>query len=285
MSRSMHITDPAHAAQYLHDLMANAKPMTVLTGAGISTDSGIPAYRDEQGAWKSPPPMQHQEYMASHSARQRYWARSLHGWPTLYHAQPNQAHQVLATCQQLGLIGTIITQNVDGLHQRAGSGDVINLHGDANSMICMNCHRISPRLDMHQRCLEANADYAQHTAPLGPDGDALIEGDFSGFTVPDCLDCGGILKPHVVYFGDNVPRERVEAARAAIDDSAGLLVIGSSLMVFSGFRFARQAHQNQQPLVLLNLGKTRADELASARIQTPIMATLNGLEARLQGNG
>lgn len=270
----MQITDSQQAAEALCSALRQG-PWCVLTGAGISTDSGIPAYRDEEGQWKSPPPMQHQEFMVSHSARQRYWARSLHGWPQLYHAKPNRAHQILAQLQQQQRISTIITQNVDGLHQRAGSTEVIDLHGDANTMRCMQCSELSPRLEMHQRCLAANPHYQAMTPVVGPDGDAFLEGDFSDFDVPACLHCGGILKPDVVYFGDNVPRPRVEQAMQSVEQSAGLLVVGSSLMVFSGFRFARQTHQLGRPLTLLNLGKTRADNLASYRLQTPIIETLD----------
>lgn len=270
----MHINQVAQASSALQELLSNYGPVTVLTGAGISTDSGIPAYRDTKGAWKSAPPMQHREYMSSNQARQRYWARSLHGWPKLYYAKPNAAHQTLAQWQAEGLIGTIITQNVDGLHQRAGSTNVIDLHGDANSMICMDCGQHSPRLDMHERCLALNPHYASLSPQVGPDGDAFLEGNFDDFHVPDCLHCGGVLKPYVVYFGDNVPRPRVEQAQQALQDSGGLLVIGSSLMVFSGFRFARQAHQAGQPLTLLNLGTTRADAIASLKLDTKIIPTL-----------
>ncbi|MCC5856020.1 MAG: NAD-dependent protein deacetylase [Idiomarina sp.] len=274
----MVIEDTLQASERLVQTLRQHGPMTVLTGAGISTDSGIPAYRDDTGAWKSSPPMQHQEFMRSAAARQRYWARSLHGWPRLFYAKPNIAHQTLANWQHQGLIGTIITQNVDGLHQRAGSGNVIDLHGDANMMVCMQCGDKTPRLEMHQRCLALNPNYSDHTPPPNsdtrPDGDAALEGDFSDFEVPACTRCGGILKPDVVYFGDNVPRERVESAQAALRNSDGLIVIGSSLIVFSGYRFARQAHQAGQPLILLNLGTTRADDLATLRLRTPIAQTL-----------
>ncbi|MCC5880739.1 MAG: NAD-dependent protein deacetylase [Idiomarina sp.] len=275
----MHINDVAQASAALHELLSSEGPLTVLTGAGISTDSGIPAYRDHKGAWKSAPPMQHREYMASNQARQRYWARSLHGWPRLYYAKPNAAHQLLTQWQAQGLIGTIITQNVDGLHQRAGSNDVINLHGDANSMICMDCGQRSPRLDMHERCLTLNPSYASLSPQVGPDGDAFLEGDFSDFHVPSCLHCSGVLKPYVVYFGDNVPRPRVERAQQALENSGGLLVIGSSLMVFSGFRFARQAQQAAKPLALLNFGTTRADSIASLKLVAAIIPTLSNTDA------
>jgi NAD-dependent SIR2 family protein deacetylase len=269
------------AANALHEFLQKYAPVTLLTGAGLSTDSGIPDYRDAQGKWKRNPPMQHREFMDDGELRKRYWGRSLHGWPTLYHAQPNQAHLKIAQLQQQGLIGTIITQNVDGLHQRAGSTDVIDLHGYANEMICMSCGERSARLTMHERCLASNPDFelsklAKETH-VAPDGDADIEVDFSTFNVPDCLNCGGILKPDVVYFGDNVPRPRVEQAQEALRQSNALLVIGSSLMVFSGFRFARQAAAAEQPIALLTKGTTRADALAALKLDVPITPTLQAL--------
>lgn len=273
----MIITDLEQAREALATYLTPEHPLVVLTGAGISTDSGIPAYRDHTGAWQNPPPVQHQDFMKSHAMRQRYWARSLHGWPVLYHAEPNQSHEVLAHLQNEGLLGGIITQNVDGLHQRAGSKEVIDLHGDANTMRCMNCEQRSPRLAMHERCLAMNPDYVAMNPEVGPDGDAQLEGDFSDFDVPSCELCGGILKPDVVYFGDNVPKPRVEQAQQWVEQSGGLLVIGSSLTVFSGFRFARQIHTLNKPLILLNLGTTRADEIATLKLQTPISDTLVGL--------
>ncbi|RUO60631.1 NAD-dependent protein deacetylase [Pseudidiomarina insulisalsae] len=271
----------ADAAAALQNFLITRQPVTLLTGAGLSTDSGIPDYRDAHGQWKRNPPMQHHEFMGDSELRKRYWGRSLHGWPTLYHAQPNAAHYAIAALQRQGLIDTIITQNVDGLHQRAGSDRVINLHGYANDMICMSCCAHSQRLDMHERCLAANPDFkvsrlAEETH-VAPDGDADIEVDFSSFVVPECLYCGGILKPDVVYFGDNVPRPRVEQAQQALRDSNALLVVGSSLMVFSGFRFARQASAENQPIALLTRGTTRADQLASLKLDTDISATLQAL--------
>ncbi|RUO76341.1 NAD-dependent protein deacetylase [Pseudidiomarina taiwanensis] len=277
----MNSETPEQAAQILAKLLTASTPITVLTGAGISTDSGIPAYRDHNGVWQNPPPVQHQQFMQSHKTRQRYWARSLHGWPRLYHAKPNLSHQVLAQLQQRGLIGTIITQNVDQLHQRAGAIDVIDLHGDANTMRCMSCDTLSPRLEMHQQCLALNPHYAALNPEVGPDGDARLEGDFSDFEVPSCQHCDGILKPDVVYFGDNVPRARVERAQTLIAESAGLLVIGSSLTVFSGFRFARQAYQLNKPLILLNLGVTRADDIATHKLSVDIKETLERVLSQL----
>ena len=273
----MVITELQHARNTLATYFTPEQPLVVLTGAGISTDSGIPAYRDHNGAWQNPPPVQHQDFMKSHAVRQRYWARSLHGWPVLYHAKPNQSHKALAQLQYSGALGPIITQNVDGLHYRAGSNAVIDLHGDANTMRCMSCEQRSPRLAMHERCLALNPHYAAKTPEIGPDGDAHLEGNFDDFKVPNCESCGGILKPDVVYFGDNVPRPRVEQAMQWVEQSGGLLVIGSSLTVFSGFRFARLANSLNKPLILLNLGVTRADNLATIKLQTPIAETLAGL--------
>lgn len=256
--------------QFLRD---NAT-VTVITGAGISTDSGIPDYRDNEGEWKRTPPVQHQDYMRSEGVRKRYWARSLFGWPVLYHAQPNPAHYTIAELQQQGLIGGIITQNVDGLHQKAGATNVINLHGYANDMVCMNCHEMTPRLEMHERSLSMNPEFAALEAAAAPDGDADLEADFENFKIADCRRCGGILKPDVVYFGDNVPRSRVEEAQKSLQDSNALLAIGTSLMVFSGYRFARQAHQNNQPVALLTLGRTRADDLAALKLNCAIKDVL-----------
>lgn len=260
--------------QQLQDFLHQNQPVTVLTGAGISTASGIPDYRDHNGNWKSSPPIQHRDFMTNELLRKRYWARALHGWPVLFHAQPNASHRALAKMQRTGLIGTIITQNVDGLHQKAGATDVINLHGYANDMVCMSCGAQSPRLDMHERCLALNPEFADMDATALPDGDADIETDFSKFQIADCLDCGGILKPDVVYFGDTVPKTRVAAAKQALTDSGGLLVIGSSLMVFSGYRFARQANECHQPLAILTRGKTRADDIATVKIDDDIERVL-----------
>lgn len=260
--------------QQLDNFLRQHKPVTVLTGAGLSTASGIPDYRDSEGRWKSAPPIQHQDYMNNEAMRRRYWARALHGWPVLYQAQPNTAHYRLAELQQAGVVGTIITQNVDGLHQKAGASDVINLHGYANEMVCMQCGAQSPRLEMHERCLALNPEFADLDATALPDGDADLDANFDDFIVADCRLCGGLLKPDVVYFGDNVPKPRVAAAKAALWNSNGLLVVGSSLMVFSGFRFAKQAYQDKQPIALLTNGKTRADDLATLKLNCAIESAL-----------
>jgi len=270
----MTVTDPSKAREVLMRFLRENAPVTVITGAGLSTDSGIPDYRDSNGEWKRTPPVQHQDYMRSEAVRKRYWARSRFGWPVLYHAQPNSAHYAIAQLQQQGLIGSIITQNVDGLHQKAGAVDVINLHGYANEMVCMSCREMTPRLEMHERCVALNPDFVALDATAAPDGDADLEADFNHFKIADCLSCGGILKPDVVYFGDNVPRPRVEKAQKRLQDSNALLAIGTSLMVFSGYRFARQASQSDKPIALLTLGKTRADDLATLKLNCAIKDVL-----------
>ncbi|MEY4766588.1 MAG: hypothetical protein RI907_3261 [Pseudomonadota bacterium] len=257
--------------------LAQAGPLTVLTGAGLSTASGIPAYRDAQGQWQHPPPTQHQAFVRDAAVRQRYWARSFVGWLRFGQAAPNAGHQALARLQAAGVVGTVITQNVDGLHQAAGSSDVIELHGHLGRVACLACQARYPRATVQGwlAALNPSVDPRRPQAgPAAPDGDAHLTDDTSGFAVPACPACGGVLKPDVVFFGDNVPRERVAQAMAALEGSAGLVVVGSSLMVYSGFRFAERAHRLGQPLVLLNQGVTRADALATARIDADCSAAL-----------
>ena len=254
--------------------------LAVLTGAGISTASGIPDYRDDQGDWKRPPPMQHQVFMASHAARQRYWARALVGFRALQEARPNAAHASLARLEALGKVSGVITQNVDGLHQRAGSRRVIDLHGRADRVRCMGCGARRMRDDLHAELADRNPRWQQVGARAGPDGDADLEADFSGFRVPGCTRCGdGIYKPDVVFFGDSVPRGTVEDAFALLGECDALLVVGSSLMVFSGFRFARAAAKEGRPIACLNLGRTRADDLYALKVAAPAEALVSLCEA------
>ncbi|MBB3191983.1 NAD-dependent protein deacetylase [Halomonas cerina] len=275
-----------------HDLGALAAFITahprlaVLTGAGVSTASGIPDYRDDRGDWKRPPPMQHQVFMASHAARQRYWARALIGFRTLQEAAPNPAHRALARLEALGHVTGVITQNVDGLHQRAGSRRVIDLHGRADVVRCMGCGARRRRDALHADLEARNPTWLAARAEVGPDGDADLETNFSTFRVPTCMRCGdGIWKPDVVFFGDSVPRAVVEDAFALLADSDALLVVGSSLMVFSGYRFARAAARHGQPIACLNRGRTRADDLYTFKVQAPAEA-LGTLCERLEaGDG
>ncbi|MCM2972641.1 NAD-dependent protein deacetylase [Larsenimonas suaedae] len=256
-------------------------PMCVLTGAGISTESGIPDYRDGEGQWKRPPPMSHQAFMKSESARKRYWARSLVGFSVLGTAQPGIAHEALARLEREGLVQGIITQNVDRLHQKAGSRNVIDLHGRADVVRCMACRWLLKRTVYHEWLAARNPNWTTLEAEVAPDGDADLDADdFSDVDIPPCPRCGhAIMKPDVVYFGDNVPRDRLARAMSWLDASGGLWVIGSSLMVFSGFRFARQAHRAGKPVLCLNRGHTRADELFTLKVEAPIgkaMAALTG---------
>lgn len=255
----------------------NNAPVLVLTGAGISTDSGIPDYRDSQGNWKRKQPVQHQDFMQCAATRQRYWARSLVGWPIMQQAQPNLAHHKIAELENKGLLSMIVTQNVDRLHQKAGSDAVLDLHGRADELVCMFCGYKEARALMHNRCTALNPSLDNVFVTAAPDGDADLEMDFSTFDVPGCPQCGGILKPDVVFFGDNVPRPRVDKVFNALAGSRGLLVIGSSLMVFSGYRFARQAHQANTPVAILTQGRTRADDLASVKFDAAIAPMLAAL--------
>ena len=267
----------AEAAAELATFLRQHGPVAVLTGAGISTDSGIPDYRDGDGAWKRQPPVQHQDFMTSEYTRQRYWARSLVGWSMMQSAQPNPAHKALAGLQARGYVSYLVTQNVDRLHQKAGSQSVVDLHGRADEVICMRCDYRAPRDEVHQRCDALNPGFRERyraAATVAPDGDADLEVDFRDFQVANCPQCNHIVKPDVVFFGDNVPKERVSSVRQGLEASGGLLVIGSSLMVFSGFRFCRYAHQNEQPVALLTLGRTRADDLASLKLNARIADTL-----------
>lgn len=240
--------------------------MLVITGAGISTDSGIGDYRDSAGRWKRPRPVSHQDFMASHHWRQRYWGRSQLGYPAFWRAQPNVAHRALARLEGACKMTALVTQNVDRLHQRAQHQAVIDLHGRLDQVICMDCGGISPRAAVQEWLEAKNPQIQERSFALAPDGDADLEIDFSEIQVPNCEGCGGVLKPHVVFFGDSVDKRLVEEIMTAVEESDGLLVIGSSLMVFSSFRFVRHAHQCAVPIAALNQGATRADELMSLKV-------------------
>lgn len=255
----------------------------VLTGAGCSTESGIPAYRDESGAWRHKPPIQLHEFLGSASVRQRYWARSSVGYERIARAQPNGAHRALARLQALGRAPLIVTQNVDGLHQKAGSSDVLELHGQLGSVQCLGCRELSSRDELQVRLLEQNPWLAGGTAlDIAPDGDAeLGDAQDARLQVPACRRCGGVLKPAVVFFGETVPPERVSAAYRALADAGGLLIVGSSLMVFSGYRLARRAREFGVPIVIVNTGTTRADAFAASRFADPCAPLLERAVARL----
>jgi NAD-dependent SIR2 family protein deacetylase len=247
----------------------------VLTGAGCSTASGIPDYRDADGQWKRSQPVTFQAFTGDALVRARYWARSFIGWPRIDQARPNAAHRALAAWQVGGRVSQLLTQNVDGLHQRAGSRNVVDLHGRLDQVVCLQCAQVSPRIALQQRLRADNPEWAHLGAASAPDGDADLEGhDFSRFRIPACERCGGMLKPDVVFFGESVPRPRYEAARDALEASDALLVVGSSLMVYSGFRFARMAHEAGIPIAILNRGHTRADGLAGLKLDADCVSTL-----------
>ncbi len=239
----------------------------VLTGAGISTDSGIPDYRDGQGAWKRSPPMTLQAFMSGPPARARYWARGMIGWRHFATVQPNLAHHALAAMERRGRVELLLTQNVDGLHEAAGSLNTVDLHGRLDRVRCMQCGDITSREAMQQRLEDANPAWLSMQATVAPDGDADLDEDFSTFTIPPCTVCGGILKPDVVFFGENVPRARVDTAWAHLGRADAMLVVGSSLMVYSGYRFVLEASRRNLPIASVNLGVTRADELLTLKIE------------------
>ncbi len=244
--------------------------LCVLTGAGVSTSSGIPDYRDEQGEWKRARPVEFRPFMTDPKVRQRYWSRSTVGWPIISTAKPNAAHRALATLEANGSIQLLITQNVDGLHAAAGSKNVIDLHGRLNLVRCMRCGDMLERAELQVQLLANNPTWANVDASVAPDGDVDIENrDYSGFVVPDCPACGGILKPDVVFFGENVPPERVARAFEGVAKADALLVVGSSLMVYSGYRFAEAAASAGKPIAAVNLGRTRADHLIALKISEP----------------
>ncbi len=270
-------TSPATSAE-LAAFLARHPRLLVLTGAGCSTESGIPDYRDANGDWKRPQPVTWQAFTGDDATRRRYWARSLVGWTTMAHAQPGPAHRALARLEAAGHVALLLTQNVDGLHSAAGSQRVVDLHGRIDTVVCLGCGTRSPRAALQQRLVAANPGFASLAAAAAPDGDADLEhADFSRFEVPACERCGGMLKPDVVFFGESVPRERVATAMQALADADALLIAGSSLMVYSGYRFALAAAEQGKPIAAVNLGRTRADGLLALKVEQPVGSTLAAL--------
>ena len=247
----------------------------VITGAGCSTGSGIPDYRDVEGKWKRPEPMNYTLFMGQAPARARYWARSMVGWRTFGRAAPNAAHRALAQMEHDGRIALLVTQNVDRLHQAAGSANVVDLHGRLDQVRCMACEARLPRGDWQVLLETGNPHWLDRQASVAPDGDAdLDETDFSDFVVPACPICGGIVKPDVVFFGESVPRDRVEVSMEALERSDAMLIVGSSMMVYSGYRFALAAVRKGTPIAALNLGRTRADDLLALKVSVPVADAL-----------
>jgi NAD-dependent SIR2 family protein deacetylase len=314
-------TPPEQAADSLARFLAGHRRVAVLTGAGVSTPSGIPGYRDADGQWMRSPPMTHQAFVGSEAARRRYWARSMIGWPLLRDALPNAAHAALARLEDAGVVNAILTQNVDGLHQRAGSRAVADLHGRIDAVVCLACELRVSRESVQQWLAAANAAWpstaaqakrlplappanAARRAPTGngvcaaacaspppagftpaqraaPDGDADVDTASDDFCVPACPSCGGMLKPDVVFFGANVPAARVAQAMAALDACDALLVVGSSLAAWSGYRFCLRAREVGKPIVAVNAGVTRADPLLAHKVTADCAQVLPSIAALL----
>lgn len=266
------------------DLLAGRR-LVALTGAGVSTDSGIPDYRSPGSPRRTP--MTYQEFVSSEEAQRRYWARSHVGYARLAHVEPNDGHRALAALERTGTLRGLITQNVDGLHTAAGSRAVIDLHGRISDVVCLGCGRRSDRAELQQRLAELNPGFIERAGAqveAAPDGDAELAA-VADFRLAYCTSCGGVLKPDVVFFGENVPRERVARAYALFDElspsNGALLVAGSSLAVMSGLRFVRYAHRCGLPIVIINRGQTRGDPLATLRIDAGCSPTLSALAAAL----
>jgi NAD+-dependent protein deacetylase sirtuin 4 len=257
-------------------------PVAVLTGAGVSTESGIPDYRGPETRRRARNPVQYREFLRSAQARRRYWARSMIGWPRMRRAQPNAAHAALVRLEGAGHLTGVVTQNVDGLHVDAGSCTLVELHGALRHAVCLACAALHPREQLQHELERLNPELRAQLAELAPDGDAELGAGFEQFRVVDC-HCGGPLKPHVVFFGENVPATRVQRALALVDEARALLVVGSSLAIYSGLRFVHAAAQRRLPVCIVTLGETRGDALATLRIDAGAGATLAALAAALLG--
>lgn len=260
----------------------SAGGVLVLSGAGISTESGIPDYRGEGGSLSRHTPMTYQDFTGGAQARRRYWARSHLGWRTFGRARPNAGHRAVAAFGRHGRLSGLITQNVDSLHRTAGSEDVVELHGSLDRVVCLSCGDFSPRRELARRLEEANAGFSPVAAGINPDGDAdLTDEQVGDFHVVPCTVCGGILKPDVVFFGESVPPQRVEHCRALVREASSLLVLGSSLTVMSGLRFVRQAAEAGKPVLIVNQDPTRGDRHAVTRVALPLGAALTAVAGRL----
>ncbi|HEY9290606.1 MAG TPA: NAD-dependent protein deacetylase [Microlunatus sp.] len=280
-------SSPEVLASSFEDQLAAAERLlagrrwTCLTGAGMSTDSGIPDYRGPESPRATP--MMYGDFVGSEANRQRYWARSFLGWQRMQAARPNAGHFALVELASYGLNG-VITQNVDGLHHQAGSEPVIDLHGQISQVICLDCGRLTSRADYQERLLALNPDVRAEVdlahAELRPDGDAVVE-DWSGFRIAPCANCGGVLKPNVIFFGESVPRRRVEQCYRLVDAGEALLVAGSSLAVMSGLRFVRHDAKRGKPVIIINRGATRGDDLATIKIDAGTTEALAALRRRL----
>lgn len=278
--------DPGVARAGIRDLLASTSPL-VITGAGVSTDSGIPDYRGPEGSLRRHRPMTYQEFRHDAGARHRYWARSFVGWRQMDAAEPNQAHHLLAGWQREGLLAGVVTQNVDGLHSAAGTPGLVALHGDLDRVMCLHCGAVEDRRDFDARLVAANPGYLEAVrvdpSLVNPDGDVTLDQEWvDRFHMAACRVCGSVeLKPDVVYFGESIPPERRAAARAAFDRAGSVLAIGTSLAVMSGFRFVLDAVREHKPVAVINDGPTRGDSRAQYRWRTRIGPALEWLQAQL----
>lgn len=251
----------------LQTFIAEHPNLFVITGAGISHASGIPTYRDEVGTWKTNTPIQHGDFLKDAAIRQRYWARSFGGWPNVGNANPNQAHRALAKLESLGYIDILVTQNVDRLHQKAGHKRAIDLHGRLDQVICMDCGSLTPRDEVQQWLWQHNPHMDDIRIEQAPDGDANVREDLiRELQVPACQNCDGLLKPNVVFYGGSVGKETVNYLCEKLKTADGVLVVGTSLMVYSSYRFCKLAQQHDIPMACINQGLTRADDLFSLKL-------------------
>jgi NAD-dependent SIR2 family protein deacetylase len=262
--------------------LVSAGNAVILSGAGLSTESGIPDYRGPTGLARRATPMTYQTFTADAVARRRYWARSYLGWRHIARATPNAGHLAVAEFSRRGLLAGIITQNVDGLHQVAGATGVTELHGSLHRVICLDCGQRTSRGELDRRLAAANAGWDAEAPLLNPDGDAVLDDEAAAsFVLADCTACGGVLKPDVVFFGENVPRPRVLACYALVEQASALVVLGSSLTVMSGFRYVRHAASLGRPVVIVNQGATRGDSYATATLDAPLGQALAAVVSRL----
>jgi NAD-dependent SIR2 family protein deacetylase len=269
----------AEAREALAELVGGGG-VVVLSGAGISTESGIPDYRGPTSATRRATPMTYQTFTGDPLARRRYWARSHLGWGLIAAARPNAGHRAVARLQSGGLVDAVITQNVDGLHQAAGAAGVVDLHGRLDRVVCLSCGRLGPRAELDRRLRAANAGWAPRAGTVKPDGDIdLADSELDGFRTVDCTACTGVLKPDVVFFGESVPAERVRACYGLVERARLLLVLGSSLTVMSGHRFVLRAAKCGIPVAIVNQGATRGDPYASVVVDAPLGVVLPELAA------
>ncbi len=271
----MSVVDQASARDRLRRLLA-AGGVVVLSGAGISTESGIPDYRGPSGQLRARLPMTFREFIGSADARRRYWARSYVGWRRIAGARPNAGHHAVAALQRRGAVTAIITQNVDGLHQAAGARDVIELHGGLHHVVCLDCSARSPRADLNDRLRAVNGELVAEITQINPDGDVELPDELvASFALVGCACCGSdLLKPDVVFFGENVPRPRVARCFELVENATSLLVLGSSLTVMSGLRFVHHAAAAGIPVAIVNEGNTRGDRYADVKLDQPLGETL-----------